>query len=164
MDRKEDLINISLFLSEIISDSDLDFYRFLDYGKWNIKLYFNLSFFQHSASITFSETYCLLPCVQTSKFCCIASAAWLGKVIFTKKEPALPKWIMNPSIYMGIVLIHTWKITWTFITKQVEKINTDKLKRKKKKNLKQPFANRFSIFNVGAELCNCLIKQKGKSV
>lgn len=112
MDRKEDLINISFFLSEIISDSDLDFYRFLDYGKWNIKLYYNLSFFQHSASITFSETYCLLPCVQTSKFCCIASAAWLGKVIFTEKEPALPKWIMNPSIYMGIVLIHTWKITF----------------------------------------------------
>lgn len=33
MDRKDDLINISLFLSETISHSDLDFYRFLYYDK-----------------------------------------------------------------------------------------------------------------------------------
>jgi len=45
MDRKDDLINTSHLISEIISHSDLDFYRFLYYNKWNSKLYFSLNFF-----------------------------------------------------------------------------------------------------------------------
>ena len=51
-----------------------------------------LAFFQDSASIMFSEIIALVPHVQTSEFYCIASsAAWLGKVMFTEKEPALLK-------------------------------------------------------------------------
>lgn len=128
-----------------------------------------LAFFKIQLLLCFQNLIALLPCVQTSKFCCIASAAWLGKVIFTEKKPALPKWITNPSIYMGIVLIHTWKITFA-LKKYCMNVH-NKASRKdqhgqteKKKNLKKPVANRFSIFNVGAELCDCLIKRKGKSV
>lgn len=59
----------------------------------NEMLSFNsaLALFKIWLSLCFEKLIAPFPHVQTSEFHCTASAAWLGKAMFTQKEPTLLK-------------------------------------------------------------------------